>query len=67
MTKAELEKEMKRYTQGSPLITRVGVKKCMGISSEKAGRIVEGLPRMGGPRSGFYIGDVAERMMEMRR
>jgi len=67
MTKAEMIKHLDKKTGGQTFITVEGLKKSLQIGSTKATEITRGLPRVGGPKSGFYIGDIAERMMEMRR
>lgn len=65
MTKTEIAKDMKAFCGGS-FITTTAFCRYMGLKSrEKAkSKYLEGLERVGG--AGYFVNDVAERIMERR-
>lgn len=67
MKKADLVRDLERKNNGRSFISKKAIRESLRIGSRMQEDITRDLPRVGGKRGGFYVGDIAEKLMEMRR
>lgn len=66
MKRADIARDLRELNGGRTFISRHALQQSLKIGTETARQIVKDLPKVSGISGGYYVGDIAEVLMERR-